>query len=135
MKELSYSLILAGLLTSATPLADAQARFAPGGGGGGYSPGNVEPYIVLPYANGAGGGGGGPISAPQAPLMGGPGQGQALAGPNAIEQAEDMADQQQPSMIVSDPDDSALAQPPMDDPQDASGFEGLQSIDNVDADF
>ena len=72
-----------------------------------------------------------------APVVGG-GQGQAgqvPAGPNVIEQQEDLAEQQAPSMILSDPDDSALAQPPMDDPQDASGFEGLQAIDNVDSSY
>ncbi len=55
--------------------------------------------------------------------------------PNVIEQQEDQQEQQAPSLMLNDPDDSALEQPPMDDPQDASGFDGLQSIDNVDSSY
>ena len=125
---------LAGAILSFASPALGQAHFYPGGGGAGGYPG-AEPIVVLPYANG--GGSNSAIQAPGAPVVGG-GQGQAgqvPAGPNVIEQQEDLAEQQAPSMILSDPDDSALAQPPMDDPQDASGFEGLQAIDNVDSSY
>lgn len=134
---------LAGAILSFASPALGQAHFYPGGGGAGGYPGGggaggyagVEPLVVLPYSNG--GGSNSAIQAPGAPVVGG-GQGQAgqvPAGPNVIEQQEDLAEQQAPSMVLSDPDDSALEQRPMDDPQDASGFEGLQAIDNVDSSY
>lgn len=101
----------------------AQARMIPGGGAGGYA-GGAEPLLVLPYANGG--------------VMGGMGQqqaAQAQPGANTLEQEEDLAEQQAPSVMLNDPDDSVLARPPADDPQDGSGFDGLGAVDNVDSSY
>lgn len=109
-------------LLACAPAAQAQAHFAPGGGsaaGGGYP---AQPIVVLPYASGSGQYGAQP-------------QVQQPVPPNVIEQQEDSQEQQAPSMILTDPDDSALSQPPIDDPQDASGFDGLQSIEDVDSSY
>jgi len=131
MKKLFSLAAVSVLMSASVGVAHAQVRFAPGGaaGGGGYA-GGAEPLVVLPYASGVGGG---PLSAPQAPMMGGPAQGQVGLAPNVIEQEEDIADQQQPSMIVSDPDDSALEQPV--DVDNPAGFDGLEAIKDVDSSY
>lgn len=123
MKRLSI-LAAATLALAAIPhAAAAQPPIAPGavGGGGGYP---AQPLVVLPYASGSGMYGQQQQPQVQQPLP-----------PDVIEQQEDLQGQQAPSMAVNDPDDSALEQQPMDDPQDASGFDGLQSIDNVDSSY
>ena len=132
--KLSITLAATAIALALAPLsAEGQARLIRVAGGapavaggaaaaaGGYP---AEPLVVLPYASGSGQYGSGQQQQVPQPLP-----------PNVIEQQEDMQEQQAPSMILSDPDDSALSQPPMDDPQDASGFDGLQSIENVDSSY
>jgi|688.fasta_scaffold07444_17 hypothetical protein len=128
--KLSITLAATAIALMFAPLsAEGQARMIRVAGGaaapaaaGGYP---AEPLVVLPYASGSGQYGAGQQQ-PQVP--------QPLP-PNVVEQQEDMQEQQAPSMILTDPDDSALSQPPMDDPQDGSGFDGLQSIENVDSSY
>ena len=129
-RSLSVSILASLAFLALAQDAAAQARFVrvggvaggvPGGAAGGYP---AEPLVVLPYASGGSGMYGQQQPQVQQPLP-----------PNVIEQQEDQQEQQAPSLLLNDPDDSALEQPPMDDPQDASGFDGLQSIDNVDSSY
>ena len=123
--KLAITLAATAFTVFAFPLStEAQGHAIPGGGGGAGGGGYpAEPLVYFPYAAGSGQSG---ATQPQAP--------QPLP-PNVVEQQEDMQEQQAPSMILTDPDDSALSQPPMDDPQDGSGFDGLQSIENVDSSY
>lgn len=121
--KLSVSLLATAVTLLAFPLSvQGQAHFAPGGGsaaGGGYP---AQPVVVLPYASGSGQYGAQP-------------QVQQPVPPDVIEQQEDSQEQQAPSMILTDPDDSELSQPVTDDPQDGSGFDGLESIEDVDSSY
>ncbi len=127
--KLSITIAATAIALMCSPLsAEGQARLIRVAGGaaapaaaGGYP---AEPLVVLPYASGSGQYGAAQQQQVPQPLP-----------PNVVEQQEDMQEQQAPSMILTDPDDSALSQPPMDDPQDGSGFDGLQSIENVDSSY